>query len=105
MPEPQEDETRRLFAEIDGPAEPSRLPVELPPSQEDVAAEPGPMPGAPGPGRRRAVAGGVMAVSGAAWLGVGAATFATPPCVLGGVFLALGIWVVLGSKFQVLGSR
>ena len=101
MPDGSEDEARRLLAEIDEPPQAPSDALDAAPVSDPEPEIPAPFPrttwGARVAGRRRALAGAVMAVAGAAWLGVGAATLATLPCALGGVFLVLGLWVVLGA--------
>jgi len=94
-----EEEARGLLEAIENPA-PAPMTAVEPEAPPEAAVEPPPKPGWGGglAAHRRTLSGGVMALAGAAWLGVGAATLATFPCVLGGVFLVLGVWVVLGPR-------
>jgi hypothetical protein len=98
-----EDERDRLLAEI-GIAPPEAppsdpLPVHEAPSAPEISETipaavplpgPRPAPSALARGRSR-LCGGVMALAGAAWLGVGAATRSPLPVLLAGVFLVPGL--------------
>ena len=94
-----EEDARRLLEAIENPAAVPLAAAE-PESVPEAAVEPAPKADAGGGllEHRRAMAGGVMSIAGAAWLGVGAATWATLPCLLGGLFLGLGLWVVLSPR-------
>jgi hypothetical protein len=99
-----EDERDRLLAEI-GIAPPDAPAPDPPPAPEGPSAPeisetipvavplPAPRPAASALARGRSrLGGGVMALAGAAWLGVGAATRSPLPVLLAGVFLVPGLY-------------